>query len=101
MISFSGFFDVKSYLGKDALSSSVMYFYRMSIIALFSLSYFSTFSSYFWSYPTVSSLLILALLVIFLADTPKRNVDMVSWRFVGWGEQVIIKVVRAFPPNDS
>lgn len=48
----------------------------------------------------MSSLFILALFVIFLAETPKRSVDMVYWRLVGWGEHVMMRVVRALPPKD-
>jgi hypothetical protein len=73
----------------------------MSIMCFFYNISFSDFYSSICSSPTVSSLLIFALLVIFLAETPNLRVEMVYDRLVGCGEHVMIRVVRALPPNDS
>ena len=46
-------------------------------------------------------LLIFATFTMHLALKPKRRVLKVSFSFKIDGEQVIIKVVKEFPPNDS
>jgi len=55
----------------------------------------------FSSSPTVHSLLILALFLIYLALLPNLRVEIVSSLFIILGEHVIINVVLEFPPSDS
>lgn len=64
-------------------------------------SYFSDLSSRAWSSATVISLLIFGVFLIFLAEIPKRKVEMVSARLLGCGEHVTISVVLELPPSDS
>jgi len=45
-------------------------------------------------------LFILGLFFIFFAETPNLRDDIVSARLFGCGEQVTIRVVFEFPPND-
>lgn len=45
-------------------------------------------------------MLILGVFLIFLAEIPKRRVEMVSARLLGWGEQVTMRVVLELPPSD-
>ncbi len=49
----------------------------------------------------MSSLLIFGLFLIFLADTPNLNEEIVSATLLGCGEQVTISVVLELPPSDS
>ena len=48
-----------------------------------------------------SSALTRALFLIDLARMPNRNVDNVSGSLYEDGEQLIMRVVREFPPSDS
>lgn len=48
----------------------------------------------------MNSLLILGLFLIFFAETPNLNDEIVSATLLMCGEQVTMRVVLEFPPND-
>ena len=78
-----------------------MYFSRILIRSAYFSIVDSAFDSMSLSSSTEYSLLTLGLFLIFLAQAPKRNVDIVSSRLNSEGEHVMIKHVLEFPPNES
>ena len=75
-------------------SKSKIFYSKVSIIIFF-------FNKIALSSSIVIYLLIFATFTMHLALKPKRRVLKVSFSFKIDGEQVIIKVVKEFPPNDS
>jgi hypothetical protein len=70
-----------------------MYFYFYDRV-------FSAFYNKLCSWATVSYLLIYGLFLIFLAETPNLNDEMVSPILLICGEQVTMRVVFELPPSD-
>jgi len=62
--------------------------------------YFSALSNKVNNSATVISLFILGEFLIFFAEIPNLNVEIVSAKLFGWGEQVTIKQVLELPPKD-
>ena len=75
-------------------SKSKIFYSKVSIIIFF-------FNKIALSSSIVIYLLIFATFTMHLALKQKRRVLKVSFSFKIDGEQVIIKVVKEFPPNDS
>ena len=75
-------------------SKSKIFYSKVFIIIFF-------FNKIALSSSIVIYLLIFATFTMHLALKPKRRVLKVSFSFKIDGEQVIIKVVKEFPPNDS
>lgn len=78
-----------------------MYFSSTFIFFSYALIISSAFANFSISSSIVLSLLIFGLFLIFFARAPNRKVLIVSSSLKLDGEQVMIKHVLEFPPNES